>query len=342
MFFSKKEGSASGETVQLPLLPLRDIVVFPHMVVPLFVGRDRSIKALEVAAKSGKMIFLASQKEAQQTSPGKEDIYSVGTISNIIQMLRLPDNTIKVFVEGRSRGRIRRYLDGDGFFNVEAEVIEDEIKEREVEIQGLVRGIKSVLENYIAHNNIGNVCQRKAVYEVEHGLDPQPSLRLSRESLQEAIRINPKYAFAYGNLGLTYGTTAEYLLAQNRDPSHSLLDAREALQKMNELNPNNFAVFQELGRVEWVAARWTMKSGRNPEALFEKAQAALRRSMELNPQEAEPYVILADLLLSRATWKQSDAKDLLKEGIAMADKALSLNPRSSRAAAVKEEILKRM
>ena len=100
MFFAKKEGIPSATPLLLPLLPLRDIVVFPYMVVPLFVGRERSIKALESAMKADKMIFLASQKNAQQTNPQEEDIFDIGTIGQIIQMLKLPDNTIKVFVEG--------------------------------------------------------------------------------------------------------------------------------------------------------------------------------------------------------------------------------------------------
>jgi ATP-dependent Lon protease len=152
MFFSKKEEPPSAPAVSLPLLPLRDIVVFPHMVVPLFVGRDRSIKALESAMKADKMIFLAAQKNAQQTNPQQEDIFEVGTVGQIIQMLRLPDNTIKVFVEGRRRGVVRRFTEAEPFFKVEVDVRKDELREREIEVQALVRGLKSVFESYLAHN----------------------------------------------------------------------------------------------------------------------------------------------------------------------------------------------
>ena len=151
MFFSKKEGSEL-QTTTLPLLPLRDIVVFPAMVVPLFVGRDRSIKALETAMQMDRMIFLASQKNAQQTNPEKEDIFEIGTIAQIIQLLKLPDNTIKVFVEGRQRGTIKRFIEGDEFFRVEVEAMKDETRGREVEMQALVRSLKNVAENYLAHN----------------------------------------------------------------------------------------------------------------------------------------------------------------------------------------------
>lgn len=152
MFFSKKEDVPSISAMLLPLLPLRDIVVFPHMVVPLFVGRERSIKALEAAMKADKMIFLASQKNAQQTSPQEEDIFDIGTIGHIIQMLKLPDNTIKVFVEGRRRGLIRRFIESDRYYSVEVEPRPDEQQEREVETQALVRGLKTVFENYLSYN----------------------------------------------------------------------------------------------------------------------------------------------------------------------------------------------
>ncbi|MBI5251857.1 MAG: endopeptidase La [Desulfomonile tiedjei] len=152
MFFAKKEDAPSANPVLLPLLPLRDIVVFPHMVVPLFVGRDRSIKALEMAMKSDKLIFLASQKNAQQTNPQEEDIFEIGTVGQIIQMLKLPDNTIKVFVEGRRRGSIRKFVENERFFRVEVEILADELPEKEIEVHALVRGLKGVFESYLTHN----------------------------------------------------------------------------------------------------------------------------------------------------------------------------------------------
>ena len=97
------------KTTAMPLLPLRDVVVFPHMIVPLFVGRERSIFALESAMKFEKSIFLVAQKNAKKDEPHEEDIYNVGTIGTIIQLLRLPDRTVKVLVEGRVRGVIKEY-----------------------------------------------------------------------------------------------------------------------------------------------------------------------------------------------------------------------------------------
>src|SRR5512145_2610771 len=101
---------------QYPLLPLRDVVVFPHMVIPLFVGRAKSIKALETAMEAGKGIVLVAQKSAAKDDPSKEDLYAVGSMANILQMLKLPDGTVKVLVEGTQRVNVLRVFDADSHF----------------------------------------------------------------------------------------------------------------------------------------------------------------------------------------------------------------------------------
>ncbi len=138
---------------RVPLLPLRDIVVFPHMVVPLFVGREKSISALEEAmAKGGnKEIFLSAQRKAKTNEPVPEDIFAIGTVGTIIQLLRLPDGTVKVLVEGRRRASIRRFTQTDGFFTVEIEEIPD-LEERSVELDALVREVHATFETYVKLN----------------------------------------------------------------------------------------------------------------------------------------------------------------------------------------------
>ncbi|HEU19607.1 MAG TPA: endopeptidase La, partial [Deltaproteobacteria bacterium] len=118
----KEDGNSE---IIIPMLPLRDVVVFPHMIVPLFVGREKSINALESAMKEEKGIFLAAQKSAQKDEPMEEDIYNFGTIGNIIQLLRLPDGTVKVLVEGKKRGLIKEYIDNLDFFLVKVEEQKD-------------------------------------------------------------------------------------------------------------------------------------------------------------------------------------------------------------------------
>src|SRR5690606_7693614 len=106
---------SESKTQQLPLLPLRDLIIFPHMMMPLFVGREKSINALEEAMSKQTDIVLAAQKDAKTNNPEPKDIYSVGTIGTIIQLLRLPDGTVKVLVEGKRRVRIQNYLDNESF-----------------------------------------------------------------------------------------------------------------------------------------------------------------------------------------------------------------------------------
>src|SRR6188768_2570277 len=106
--------------VSLPLLPLRDVVVFPHMVIPLFVGRPKSIKALETAMESGKSILLVAQKSAAKDEPSPEDLYDIGSIANILQMLKLPDGTVKVLVEGVQRARVVGVTDEKSHYVAEA------------------------------------------------------------------------------------------------------------------------------------------------------------------------------------------------------------------------------
>ncbi len=134
-----------------PLLPLRDIIVFPHQVVPLFVGREKSIAALEEAMRSSKEILLAAQKKAKTNEPVPEDIFDVGTIAAIIQLLRLPDGTVKVLVEGKQRARILRYTDTDRFFTVDYEAFELE-PEDSIELEALIRSVQSTFEQYVKLN----------------------------------------------------------------------------------------------------------------------------------------------------------------------------------------------
>ncbi|MEW6269981.1 MAG: endopeptidase La [Thermodesulfobacteriota bacterium] len=137
--------------LRVPLLPLRDIIVFPHMVVPLFVGRQKSIRALEEAMNKQKFILLAAQKDAKTNEPSEGDIYNVGTLGTVVQLLRLPDGTVKVLVEGKKRARIARYVPNQEFFLVEVEEIE-ETCEGTTEVEALIRSVNSTFENYVKLN----------------------------------------------------------------------------------------------------------------------------------------------------------------------------------------------
>src|SRR6478609_535093 len=115
----------SGESRAYPVLPLRDIVVFPHMIVPLFVGREKSIKALEEVMRSDTFILLATQKNASDDDPATNAIYEVGTLASVLQLLKLPDGTVKVLVEGAERAKILKYSDRAEFYEASAQVLAD-------------------------------------------------------------------------------------------------------------------------------------------------------------------------------------------------------------------------
>jgi len=141
----------TAQTEIFPVLPLRDIVVFPHMIVPLFVGRDKSVRALEDVMKDDKKILLVAQKNAAQDDPKIEDIFTVGSVATVLQLLKLPDGTVKVLVEGGTRARILRYTDNEEFFQAEAEFIEETIDDPR-ELEALSRSVVTQFEQYIKLN----------------------------------------------------------------------------------------------------------------------------------------------------------------------------------------------
>ena len=140
-----------NKVMLVPLLPLRDIVVFPYMVVPLFVGREKSIAALEEAMNKEKDVMLSAQVNAKTNDPKPDDIYKIGTLASIIQLLRLPDGTVKVLIEGKKRARINQFVTNPNFLMVEVEEIPETI-DRTIEVEALVRGIKATFEQYVKLN----------------------------------------------------------------------------------------------------------------------------------------------------------------------------------------------
>src|SRR5580692_11024039 len=140
-----------SEIKTLPVLPLRDIVVFPHMVVPLFVGREKSVRALEEVMRGDKQILLATQKDRDQDDPTPKDIFDVGVLANVLQLLKLPDGTVKVLVEGKSRAAVVRYTDRTEFYEAEAAVIEEEGGDAH-EAEALSRAVVEQFENYVKLN----------------------------------------------------------------------------------------------------------------------------------------------------------------------------------------------
>src|SRR3984885_5203113 len=154
MFFNKDadgKGSPLVKRRTVPLLPLRDNILSPHMVSQLFVGRERSINALDAAMTRDKDIFLAAQKNAKTNEPSPEDIFQTGTLGTVMQLLRLPDGTVKVLVEGKRRARVKRFAQTDEFFLVEVDEVSETIA-KGVEVEALMRSVQAAFEMYVKLN----------------------------------------------------------------------------------------------------------------------------------------------------------------------------------------------
>src|SRR5688572_12686548 len=137
-----KEGRDKGSKETYPVLPLRDIVVFPYMIVPLFVGREKSINALEEVMRADKQILLAAQKNAGDDDPAPDAIYQMGTLASVLQLLKLPDGTVKVLVEGTARAKVVSYVDNPGYFEAEVERVVESLGTKD-EIEALARSARS-------------------------------------------------------------------------------------------------------------------------------------------------------------------------------------------------------
>ena len=152
MFFKENKNMTEDvKEVSVPLIPLRDIVIFPHMVVPLFVGRDKSVKALELAMSQDKSILLSAQKKAKTDDPSQDDIHKVGTLGNILQLLRLPDGSVKVLVEGKRRAKIKEFVPSKECFIVKVNEINEEVDDT-LETEALTRNIAKAFETYVKLN----------------------------------------------------------------------------------------------------------------------------------------------------------------------------------------------
>jgi ATP-dependent Lon protease len=288
------EPSASIQT--LPLLPLRDVVVFPHMVIPLFVGRSKSIKALEAAMESGKSIMLVAQKNASKDEPTAADIYEIGCVSNILQMLKLPDGTVKVLVEGDSRARIVEVKDDESHFSCTLEPIESgEVQGPEVE--GLRRAILGQFDQYVKLN-------KKVPPEILaslNGID-EPGRLADTIAAHLPVKLEQKQSILETR---SVTERLERLLAQIENELDILqVEKRirgrvkrqmEKSQREYYLNEQVKAIQKELGEGEEGAdleeLERKIKAARMPKEARTKAEAELRKLRLMSPMSAEATVV---------------------------------------------------
>ena len=307
--------------VRYPMLPLRDVVVFPHMVIPLFVGREKSIKALDHAMESGKQIFLAAQHDAADDDPSPEHIYEVGTVANILQLLKLPDGTVKVLVEGTARAAIVRYVQSEETFEVDAVEINDElIDEREAEV--LIRTVVTEFEQYVKLN-------QKIPPEVLTSLSgiEEPArladtiaahLTLRNEEKQKIL----EYASSRERLEHILGIMESEidLLQVEKRIRGRVKKQMEKSQREYYLNEQMKAIQNELGEMEDAPnemdelQKKVEEAGMSKEAL-EKAESELKKLRMMSPMSAEATVVRNYIdWLVQVPWKKRTrvSKDLAK------------------------------
>ena len=312
--------------VLLPVLPLRDIVVFPHMIVPLFVGREKSVRALEDVMRDDKQILLVAQKNAAQDDPSTADIFTVGTIGTVLQLLKLPDGTVKVLVEGGQRAKILRYAENDTFFQAWAEVMEEE-GEDDKEVEALMRTAVSQFEQYIKLN-------RKIPPEVLVSINQidEPGkladtvashLNLKIPEKQELLEIAPIgarlekiYSYMEGEIGV--------MQVEKRIRSR-VKRQMEKTQREYYLNEQMKAIQKELGesedgKDELAEIEEKIKKTKLSKEAREKADAELKKLRSMSPMSAESTVVrnYLDWLLG-IPWKK---RTKIKRDIGRAERIL--------------------
>jgi ATP-dependent Lon protease len=322
MFFKSEDGKMTAQAQGskrriVPLLPLRDIIVFPHMVSQLFEGRERSISALDAAMTRDKDIFLAAQKNAKTNEPSPEDIFQVGTLGTVMQLLRLPDGTVKVLVEGKRRARIKRFAQTDEHFLVEVEEV-PEVTAKGVEIEALMRSVQAAFEMYVKLN--------KKV---------QPEVLMSVQTIDDAARLSDTII---ANLPTVKLSDRQNLLetddaSKRLERLHELMQAEieilqvekkirsrvkkqmENTQKEYYLNEQMQAIQKELGggerdefKNEIGEVEEQLKNKRMSKEASAKVKKELKKLKMMHPTSAEATVVrnYIDWILSLPWYDKSD------------------------------------
>jgi ATP-dependent Lon protease len=280
-----------------PVLPLRDIVVFPHMIVPLFVGREKSVRALEDVMKDDKQILLVTQKNAAQDDPTPADIFSVGTIGTVLQLLKLPDGTVKVLVEGGQRAAITKFSDTEDFFQAYADVIEDDAGD-DREIDALARTVITQFEQYIKLNKkippevLVSINQIDEPSKLADTIASHLSLKIpEKQELLECRTVNERlekvYSFMEGEIGV---------LQVEKRIRNRVKRQMEKTQREYYLNEQLKAIQKELGegedgRDELAELEEKLTKTKLTKEAREKGVAELKKLRSMSPMSAEATVV---------------------------------------------------
>ena len=300
------------EISQLPVLPLRDIVVFPHMIVPLFVGREKSVRALEEVMGASKQILLLTQTDAGTEDPNASDMFMVGTVGNILQLLKLPDGTVKVLVEGISRAKVREVADHDGFMMAEiVEYIEEEITDPEIIALG--RATIQQFEHYIKLNKkiasevMVSVNQIEEPSKIADTIASHLAVKIpEKQSLLEMVDVHERLESIYGMMEGEISVLQVEKRIRNR-----VKRQMEKTQREYYLNEQMKAIQKELGEgedgkneIDELADQ--IEKAKMPKEALEKAQAELKKLRNMGPMSAEATVVRNYLdWMTSVPWKKS-------------------------------------
>ncbi|MBA67441.1 MAG: endopeptidase La [Rhizobiales bacterium] len=299
-----------------PVLPLRDIVVFPHMIVPLFVGREKSIRALEEVMGSDKQILLAAQINASDDEPGPDGIYDIGTVANVLQLLKLPDGTVKVLVEGRARAEVIGYNEREEYYEARAFELE-EPEEDLVEIEALARSVVSEFENYVKLNKkispevVGAASQIDDYSKLADTVASHLSIKIpEKQDMLSTVSVKGRLERA---LGFMEGEIS-VLQVEKRIRSR-VKRQMEKTQREYYLNEQMKAIQKELGegddgRDEMAELEERVKKTKLSKEAREKADAEMRKLKQMSPMSAEATVVrnYLDWLLGLPWGKRSRVK----------------------------------
>lgn len=317
-----------SESKILPVLPLRDIVVFPHMVVPLFVGREKSVRALDEIMKGEKQILLATQKNSVDDDPSPEAIYPVGVLATVLQLLKLPDGTVKVLVEGKGRARLTRFTDREDYYEAEAVDIDDEPGEAS-QSEALLRAVIEQFENYVKLNKkvppeaLSSIPQIADPSKLADSVAAHLSVKIAdKQGLLETFDVPQRLEKVYGLM------EGEISVLQVEKKIRSRVKRQmEKTQREYYLNEQMKAIQRELGetddqRDEIMELEKRIRKTRLSKEARAKAEAEVKKLRNMSPMSAESTVVrnYLDWLLSvpwgKAKQKPIDlakAEDILEE-----------------------------
>ncbi len=312
----------------LPVLPLRDIVVFPHMVVPLFVGREKSVKALDEIMKGEKQILLATQKNSVDDDPSPDAIYPIGVLASVLQLLKLPDGTVKVLVEGKGRARLTRFTDREEYFEAEAVEIEDEAGDAS-QAEAMLRAVVEQFENYVKLNKkvppeaLSSIPQITDASKLADSVAAHLSVKIAdKQGLLETCDVPKRLEQVYGLM------EGEISVLQVEKKIRSRVKRQmEKTQREYYLNEQMKAIQRELGetddaRDEIMDLEKRIRKTRLSKEARTKAEAEVKKLRNMSPMSAESTVVrnYLDWLLSvpwgKAKQKPIDlakAEDILEE-----------------------------